>query len=210
MDEFVYPDTPRAEIVPLVPEWVHSVLDVGCSSGAFGRHLKDVRPNVRVEGIEPDPRTATIAKGRLDRVYVGVFPDMLPVGQRYDCVVFNDVLEHVVDPAPLLKAALSVLHPHGVLVASIPNVRYGPVVLDLVARGRWEYQDQGVLDRTHLRFYTRRSMRRTLEETGWAVQQVRRLNVPGSRRAPWLAKMIEASLRDLSCPQIGLTARPAS
>ena len=110
---------------------------------------------------------AVVAYHGYDEVYTGYFPDALAdSGERFDLVTFNDVLEHVIDPAVLLTAAIERLHPSGWVLATIPNVRFLPVVLDLVRRDRWDYADWGVLDRTHLRFFTRSTMVELLESAG--------------------------------------------
>jgi len=86
--------------------------------------------------------------------------------------VCNDVLEHLPDPWTVLRQAHGLLNPGGVVVASIPNLRYFPVLKDLVLRGEFEYQRDGVLDRTHLRFFTRKSIGRLFEDTGYSVRAV--------------------------------------
>lgn len=206
-----YPDASRSEMLSSVPLTAHRVLDVGCASGGFGELLKRTRPYVQVDGVEPNPTAAALARQRLTVVHDGLFPNTIPrsVFQgKYDCVVLNDVIEHVTDPEPLLVAAREALRAGGVIVASIPNVRFAPVVYNLALRGRWDYQDQGVLDRTHMRFYTRRSMVQLFKDNGLEILRMRRLNVPGSNRAPRIAKAFETIVRDLSCPQFAIAASP--
>ncbi|MDT0262079.1 class I SAM-dependent methyltransferase [Jatrophihabitans lederbergiae] len=211
MNHFVYPDATREEMLPFLPVPLRQVLDVGCSSGAFGELVKRVHPDAVVHGVEPSADTAAIARTRIDAVFQGLFPEGLPPAKfvgTYDCIVFNDVIEHVLESGPLLKAAETMLSQGGTLVASVPNVRFAPVVLGLIM-GRWDYQDQGVLDRTHLRFFTRRSLSRLFRDTGWDVVRLERLNTPGSRRAPLLAAMLRLLARDFSCPQFAVVATPS-
>lgn len=207
---FTYPDTPRTEMLRFVPLIAQTVLDVGCARGAFGNALKSARPKVVVHGVEPDFSSKAVAQQRLDKVFHGLFPDALSMADNerilYDCIVFNDVLEHVTEPQMLLAATQRLLAPSGHVIASIPNVRFAPVVLSLLIRGRWEYTDQGVLDRTHLRFFTRKSIKDLFIDNGWVLADMTRLNVPGSRRFPFLARMLERIARDFSCPQFAVIA----
>lgn len=168
-----YPDNERAAVIPFVPRIAQKVLDVGCWRGAFGRELKRQRPQVFVVGVEADPEAAAIAADRLDRVIAGEFPgDVDPSVGPFDCVVFNDVLEHLVDPWEALRVTRSLLAPDGVVVAVIPNVRHLRAVAPLVLRGRWDYTDTGLLDRTHLRFFTRATMVELFESTGYDVESI--------------------------------------
>ena len=91
---------------------------------------------------------------------------------KFDCIVFNDVLEHMSDPWSALEIAGDVLNNCGRVVASIPNVRHYTVLVPLLIKGRWTYHDVGILDRTHLRFFTRSTVRELFETTGWAVESI--------------------------------------
>ena len=159
----------RAEAVPFVPGDVRSVLDVGCASGGFGRSLRAERPRItRLVGVEPVESEAALARaGPYDEVHVGFFPDALPeLAEPFDCVVLNDVLEHMADPWLALAAAAGVLRSGGAVVASIPSIQYLPISLRIIT-GQWVYTDEGTLDRTHLRFFTKTSMREMFELAGF-------------------------------------------
>lgn len=93
----------RLEMVSFVPQTATRILDVGCGVGAFGEFLRKTR-NAQVDGVEIVPTIALEAAKRLDKVFVGAFGDALslPIGE-YDCVVFNDVLEHMIDPVGALE-----------------------------------------------------------------------------------------------------------
>jgi len=166
-----YGDWERTEVVPFVPSAARSVLDVGCSFGAFGMSLKRDRPGIEVWGVEPNRGAASVAENRLDVVVNGSFPQDVP-DRQFDCVVFNDVLEHLDDPWSALRRARRYLTPGGRLVASIPNVRHFSVLVPLLTQGRWTYRDTGILDRTHLRFFTRSTMIELFESTGWCVESI--------------------------------------
>ncbi len=174
-----YHHVPRLEVAPFVPRDARSVLDVGCSSGAFSGTLRDVLgPRVRLVGIEAVPEAAERARtmGSFDEVLTGYFPDVLPSGgEVFDLICFNDVLEHVVDPWQMLRDTRTHLAAGGHVLATIPNIQYAEVLWDLL-RGRFTYQDQGVLDRTHLRFFTKSSMVDLFADAGYRVASITGVN----------------------------------
>jgi len=154
------------------------VLEVGCAGGHVTRHLAD-RGN-EVVGIELDPTAAEHARQFATAVHVADLDDTLPsslVDGEFDVVVLGDVLEHLRDPAVVLADAVSVLGPAGRLVVSVPNVAHIDVRMMLLA-GEWHYQDVGVLDRTHLRWFTRESLRALLADVGFVAVEVERVTVP--------------------------------
>lgn len=129
-----------------------AVLDVGCASGGLLAALGG-QANRR-EGIEPDPRAASAAAQVVDRVHVGLVGDVAGIELgAFDVVVLADVLEHVADPRTALVAATQWAKPSGRIVISLPNVAHWSIRLHLL-RGHWDYQDRGILDDTHLRFFT--------------------------------------------------------
>src|SRR5947207_209454 len=167
-----YHDNARAEIASFVDEAPGLVLDVGCGGGATGRLLKQKFPGARIVGIESNPHAAERARAFLDDVIVEPI-DTAPVaerlqGERIDLVLLLDVLEHLYDPWRSLVRVRSWLAPETRVLASVPNVR-NLLTLDDLAAGRWEYSPNGVLDITHLRFFTKASLRELFEETGYAV-----------------------------------------
>ena len=169
-----YYDKPRPDVVALVPADAKNVLDVGCAAGGLGRELKRQRPDVSVRGIEPVAAEAERARAHLDDVIVGTLETPLPAHwPAPDCIIFADVLEHIVDPWSAVARARTILRPGGTLVASIPNIAHGTVVAGLL-RGRFDYQPWGILDRTHLRFFTRPTAIELIESGGFEVREVRR------------------------------------
>jgi SAM-dependent methyltransferase len=126
-----------------------------------------------VAGIEPTA-AALVAKTRLDDAVQGYFPADLPsTWAPFDVICFNDVLEHIPDPWSVLRATHAWLAPGGQVIASIPNVRFLDVLVDLVVRGKWTYMPTGVLDQTHLRFFTRASLEPLFHDAGYALDLVR-------------------------------------
>lgn len=165
-----YFDNPRENLLGFLPERVGSAVELGCGAGVFGSELKRLR-GCRVDGLELDPDAAREAAGRLDSVVVGKVEELLgslPL-EGCDLLVCNDILEHLPDPAVVLDAFRRRAPRGAHLLFSVPNVRYVEVVGELLLERDWKYREHGVLDRTHLRFFTRRSFRRLLEDNGLEV-----------------------------------------
>ncbi len=163
----------RSEMLDFLPKNAQTFLDVGCGTGVFGSAIKKIKNNAIVDGIELMPEAASQAKNILDQVWQGDITELLsqvPDG-KYDCITFNDVLEHLTDPYELLKKIKSKLSPQGVIVSSIPNVRYFRVLRDLIFKKDWEYVDSGILDKTHFRFFTKKSILRMFDESGYEVER---------------------------------------
>ncbi|MGA9380414.1 MAG: class I SAM-dependent methyltransferase, partial [Phormidium sp.] len=153
-----YFELERHEMLKYVPEKACNILDVGCGCGNFGRLLKEKRP-VKVWGVEFNEDAATLAAQKLDQVICGSFNSSLNLPKNeFDCIIFNDVLEHLVDPFTALIYAKYLLREGGLVVASIPNIRHFDTIWDLLVNKNWQYTDSGILDRTHLRFFTQRSI----------------------------------------------------
>lgn len=172
----VYAEFDRREMLPFVPKSAKVILDVGCGVGNFGQILKNER-NSEVWGVDADSEAVAIAATRLDKVYLGPFDEKAALPTKtFDCIVFNDVLEHMVDPNGALIYAKSLLSPGGKIVASIPNVRYFGNIWNLVYHKSWDYTDTGILDRTHLRFFTKSSILSTFESLGFVVESIMGIN----------------------------------
>jgi 2-polyprenyl-3-methyl-5-hydroxy-6-metoxy-1,4-benzoquinol methylase len=142
------------------------VLDIGCGWGQVAKWLKP--RGCRVTGIEPDP--ARLAEGAefFDATYVGTAETLDTLGLEkgsFDVVMLADVLEHLPDPWSTLTALLPYLRPGGRVVVSIPNVANYGARLNLL-RGRFRYEDSGLYDRTHLRFFTRETLTEMLSGAG--------------------------------------------
>lgn len=151
-----------------------TVLDVGCGIGLNGAAVK--RRGARVTGIEIEPRAAAQASKRLDEVLAVDLTDASAVaralaGRTFDLLLFADVLEHLAEPLPVLRCLLDHLAEDGHVIVSLPNVAAWTVRLGLLA-GRFQYEPSGILDDTHLRFFTRESARRLLEEAGLEVLRI--------------------------------------
>lgn len=163
----------RPEIVERVPHWAKTVLDVGCGAGTLGAYLKKLRPDRTVIGVEIDPSAAQAARAVLDRVLVGDVSHMdLPApASGFDVIICADVLEHLPDPWRVLRRLIRLLSRRGQMIVSLPNLRN---ILELarIASGDWQYDSEGIFDRTHLRFFTPRAARQLLAEAGLRVHEV--------------------------------------
>lgn len=156
----------RPEILSAVPAKAINILDVGCGAGLLGKTLKEQKSNRRVVGIEYNREAHFFAQQNLDIAYnsdLETFAPPFTTGQ-FDCIIFADVLEHLKDPWRIAKQYATFLKPGGTLIASIPNIRRLSILRDLAEDGLWQYQDEGILDRTHLRFFTRKQFLELLDD----------------------------------------------
>ena len=199
---------PRRDVAALVPADAVRILDVGCGFGALGRCLKETR-RCQVSGIERNPEAARHLEGLYTTYVIG---DVEASADRFarasfDCMVFADILEHLVDPERALTRYCQLLVPGGVVVASIPNVRNLATLYQLLVRGRWTYTDSGLLDRTHLRFFTRAEIHALFDRVGLAVEriEVNRDRYPLAKRV--LGALPVLFIPDLSVCQFLVTAR---
>jgi O-antigen biosynthesis protein len=185
-----YHEQARHEVAALVPSTARNIIDVGCGAGVLGEVLER-REGVTVRGIEPFASAAARARSRLTDVHEGSFLDNLPASwPSPDCIIFADVLEHMVDPWEAVRRAKAMLAADGCIVASVPNVRHS-TVLASVWNGRWDYADCGLLDRTHLRFFARANAIELFQQAGMTVEVVRR-NVD---EVPWTMTLAGRPIR---------------
>lgn len=148
----------RKEILPLLPQHCGRVLELGCGSGATLGWLRQTQKASYTVGIEIAEGAAAAARAHADEVHWADFErsDVALAGEKFNVILCLDVLEHMVDPWSVVDRLVSAyLADGGTLIASVPNVRHYSVVLPLLFGGRWDYADAGLLDRTHLRFFTR-------------------------------------------------------
>lgn len=161
------PDEVAGIVAGMIPQGAR-VLDVGCGTGSMSEILADAC-RADIVGIEPDPSRAARAKARGLSVRVGYFSHELirEIGS-FDVVLFADVLEHLPNSQAMLLLARESLKPRGSVIVSVPNVAHWSVRVDLL-RGRFEYQDCGIRDATHLRWFTAASAKSLLASSGFNV-----------------------------------------
>jgi 2-polyprenyl-3-methyl-5-hydroxy-6-metoxy-1,4-benzoquinol methylase len=206
-----YYDLFRSELLPLIPNPPGSVLDVGCGSGALLKYLKENGATFTA-GIEYIESVATETRRRAvaDEIHcIDIEGDPLPYeGERFDCIVMSHVLEHMVDPWKTLPKVLSMLKPGGTFVGAIPNIRYFPVIRDLALYGRFQYRSSGVLDQTHLRFFTRRSIEDLLVGAGLQVLTLEP-EISGNK-AMLLGRLSGGLLNDFVCYAYNFSCKKAN
>lgn len=169
----------RAEMVSFIPKNAERILDVGCSTGGFGANLKKDNKNIEVWGIEPYQSAAGEAAKVLDKVICSTLEENMPAleGVQFDVIVFNDVLEHLTEPGTVLRLCKQYLKVGGVVLASIPNILYFPVFFNqIILREDWKYTEEGTLDNTHLRFFTKKSIIRLFKDQQYSVQHISGIN----------------------------------
>ncbi len=164
----------RSEIFNSVPENSLNILDVGCGAGVLGKALKTKNNNRYIVGIELNQEAVYFAKQNLDEVYQF---DVEKVNLTFesgffDCIIFADILEHLVDPWQTLRNYLKLLKYEGTIIISIPNIRNLKIIHQLIELKSWRYEDEGILDRTHLRFFTKNDFLTILDKFNIEVKSV--------------------------------------
>ena len=167
----------RPEILSAVPSEAKRILDVGCGAGMLGKALKEQNPGRKVTGIEMNREAVHHARANLDEAIHADLETFSPPFRHgeFDCVIFADVLEHLRNPWRIARLYASFLRPGGKFITSIPNIRYLPFLSCLAETGYWRYQDEGLLDNTHLRFFSRREFLRLLDYSAIRCESVRYL-----------------------------------
>jgi O-antigen biosynthesis protein len=171
-----YQDRPRMEVIGLLQFPFRNVLELGCGAGATGREVKRQHPDVTYWGIELDPAAAAEARGVLDHVLTGNIEQInlehygVPK-HSFDVIICADVLEHLYDPWTVVSSFHEYLTLGGRVAASIPNVQNVRLLQNLVA-GRWAYTSQGLLDATHLRFFTLHEIGEMFVKNGFQIEQI--------------------------------------
>jgi 2-polyprenyl-3-methyl-5-hydroxy-6-metoxy-1,4-benzoquinol methylase/glycosyltransferase involved in cell wall biosynthesis len=154
------------------------VLDIGCSQGYLGYALKAF--GLEVCGVEPSAQAATVAGTRIDHVYhctlAAFLTEHAPHVGKFDYLIFGDVLEHLIDPETTLLQCHHLLLPDGAVIASIPNIAHMATRLMLLG-GRWDYADFGLMDRTHLRFFTRSTLVDLFTSSSYRIESIDRVNL---------------------------------
>lgn len=166
----------RPEMAGFLPDAYLKVLEIGCGKGGF---RKNVKHDCEYWGVEPSSQAAVVAAKCLDKVVHGTYEMAaaeLPA-QYFDLIICNDVIEHMPDHDNFFQMIKKKIRPGGYIVGSVPNVRYIFNLIDLLFRKEWEYQEGGgILDNTHLRFFTEKSLKSILANNGYKLEEFKGIN----------------------------------
>ena len=167
-----YFHTVREDVISLIPFGVKKVLEVGCAAGATAKKIKELGVSF-VAGIEKDEKAGKEAGKHLDAVQIGdvetisiSYPE-----KEFDCIICADVLEHLINPSQVLQKLKKYLHDDGTIIASIPNVKYYMTIQNLV-EGNWTYTKNGIMDETHLRFFTLGEIKKLFRNSGFEILEI--------------------------------------
>lgn len=195
----------RSDVADLIGPQARSVLDVGCAEGLTGELLK--KKGVKeVIGLEIDQAASKIAETRLDKVLAGDVQKMvLPFKEGYfDCIIYADVLEHLIDPWMVLREQKRFLNDKGIVVASLPNVGHYRVVKKLL-KGKWDYEERGVMDATHLRFFTLDGIKKMFDQAGYRIDEIV-YKISASRIKKFMNKLFKGRFNESLCEQFIIKA----
>ena len=176
----------RPEMVALIDKPPGKVLELGCGDGSFRNLLTDVAADFEYWGVEPFLEAAALAEKQLDRVFACTYEEALaelPDGY-FDLVVCNDVIEHLVSHDYFFETIRGKMTADACIVGSVPNVRHLSNIINMIGRKDWRYEDDGILDSTHLRFFTEKSLRRTFEQHGYRLEALEYLKIIKPRIHP--------------------------
>ena len=170
-----YYQNSRREMCEFIPNRYSRVLDIGCAEGRFATNLN---PSAEIWGVEMNARSADIAKTRMKKVLVGSYmsvADQLP-NDYFDLVICNDVIEHMQYHTMFLETIKKKIVNGGCIIGSVPNIRYIYNLYNLLVKRDWKYGEIGVLDSTHLRFFTERSIKREMLEKDYIIEVFKGIN----------------------------------
>lgn len=163
----------NTDLMGLIPADASRIVEVGCMHGAMAHAYREAHPGIHYVGIDIDPDYAQAAAQFCDQA-IGADIEMLPAqefGQLFpsDCWIFGDCLEHLRDPWRIVKMVRESIDPNGCLLVCLPNAQHWSVQMRL-ATGQFRYEDSGLLDRTHIRWFTRTTMIEMFTEAGWTIE----------------------------------------
>ncbi|MFT3753408.1 MAG: class I SAM-dependent methyltransferase [Paludibacter sp.] len=200
----------RQEMLKYISKNAINILEVGCSSGLFCKALQ--RPDREIWGVEINPEAAQRATEICTFVLCGDFNqvyDQLPKN-HFDCVVFNDVLEHIYAPWDTIRMVKEILKPEGTIVSFIPNFRYvGNLITEIIWEGEFRYKPEGgILDDTHIRFFTSKSICRMFQEQGYEIVVHEGIRPCKSWKEKMFINFSFGILKDARYKQFATVARP--
>jgi 2-polyprenyl-3-methyl-5-hydroxy-6-metoxy-1,4-benzoquinol methylase len=195
----------RQDIVDIVPVDAKYVLSVGCASGVTEAEL--IKRGINVTGVEINLQAAEIARQRGLTVITGDASEV-DVGsdnKLYDCLIYADILEHLPEPQEVVKQHVRYLKPGGIIYVSVPNFRNWTVLSQLFIRGRIEYVEAGILDKTHIRITTRKMVQDWFKQSGLEVVSVR--HIIHGRKNKIISSCTFGLLKEFIAEQIGIVGK---
>ena len=171
----------RWDIIDLVPEGNNRILEVGCGTGSTLIKLKEIHKAQEIYGFELNEEMVQDHIKDINKVIIGDVEQIDPpfLENFFDFIIFGDVLEHLIDPQRTLEKYTKYLKNNGVIIASIPNIKHYSVLINLVFRDRFEYKSAGILDESHLRFFTKKEIINMFNRAGMHVKKIKsNLSVP--------------------------------
>ena len=171
----------RREIRPLLPQNPSRVLEVGAGSGATLKWIKTLYPNTETTAVEINSALLHELRKNVDVPIIGSIDETLPRLKTYDLILLLDVLEHLSDPIATLRNLSRLLEAGGHIIVSVPNVAHLSVSIPLLLQRRFHYQDAGILDRTHLRFFVEDTAIKLLNDANFIVTAALISGIQGSR-----------------------------
>ena len=165
-------NTSLSKIVDLINQNDTDILDVGCSSGYLDSLIKKKYP-ANITGIEINKQDATIAKKYVDKIFnIDIENNNLSqINQKFDVIILADILEHLKNPDETLHRISLFLKPHGRIIASIPNFLHYSVKIKILTNN-WGYENYGLLDKTHLKFFSFNTIKKTFQSSSLFINQV--------------------------------------
>lgn len=222
MEQTPIHDQHNPDLLNIIPRSARHIIEIGCSSGALAREFKKISPSANWFGVEIDPGYAALAQRFCDQTLVA---DIEACDDHFyrahahrDCWVFGDTLEHFKDPWAVLRKIRQVIPATGCIAACIPNAQHWSVIVRL-ATGDFRYEPSGLLDQTHLRWFTRKTLIELFQSQGFQVVAgvPRRFHEPNRDTFwPWLTQLAqltgakdEQMLQDMLPLQYVVRAVPA-
>lgn len=179
MNDPLYYEYNNHTLLSALPKIAATVVEVGCASGVLAKAYRTINPNARYIGIELSESAAQTAATRMDVVIIGNVEEPETLDElddvledsSVDVLIFGDVLEHLIDPWSVLSQFKPFMSENGYCIACVPNVSHWTIVLDLI-HSEWNYREKGILDKTHLRFFTKKTMIDLFQNAGWHIESL--------------------------------------
>jgi SAM-dependent methyltransferase len=164
----------RWDLIELVPKGDHNILEIGCGNGTTLKVLKEIGKAKKIYGIEINEKLSIQLSQNLDEFIIGDIESMdAPFEEKYfDYILFGDVLEHLIFPENILREYNRLLKDDGFMIVSVPNIRHFRILINLILYDKFEYVDAGILDKSHLRFFTKREIKRMFEKENLEITYI--------------------------------------